>query len=188
MQIYFYVFFTFSILYFLFGIYIILKDRDSIISKMLFIMCLDLFLWAIGYSFMFIVSNIYLANFWRLISALGWCSFFSIWIIITIIIKDGNKLKIGSGKILLIYLPAIILYIYNLSLKPSDVLYPLNNGWSDKYPMNFFEIFYYVFIISCVIINTRIFHNLAKNSKLKREKKQAKIIGITTLISFILGI
>ncbi|HEY8911055.1 MAG TPA: ATP-binding protein [Desulfosporosinus sp.] len=188
MQIFSLIFFIFSIFYFSFGIYIILKDWHSTISKMLFIMCMALFLWALGYSFMFISSNIYAANFWRLISALGWCSFFSIWLIIAIIIKNGYEIKPGGRKILLLSLPAILLYINTLRYKPSDVLYRLNNGWSDRYPVNLPEILFYVYIILCVILNGRIFYQLAKHSKLQREQKQAKIIGITTLISFSFGI
>ncbi|EGW39198.1 ATP-binding protein [Desulfosporosinus sp. OT] len=188
MQIYFLIFFTGAIFYFLFGLYIILKDRNSNISKMLFIICIDLFLWAIGYSFMFNASNIYLANYWRLVAAVGWCSFFSIWLITALMIKNGNETKLGWKKILLLCLPAVLFYINTLRYNPSDVLYHLNNGWSDRYPVNFLEILFYVYTVLSAILNVMIFRKMAKNSKLQREKEQAKIIGITTLISFTIAI
>ena len=172
----------------MFGIYIILKDRHSTISKMLFLLCIDLFLWAIGYSFMFIAPNIYFANFWRLISALGWCSFFSIWLIIAFIIKNRYEVKLSSRRILLTFLPAILFYLNTLRYNPSDILFKINNRWSDIYPVNFIEVFYYLYIIICVIVNARIFYKLAKHSKLQREKNQAKIIGITTFISYTFGL
>jgi len=188
MQSYSLIYFTFSIFYFMFGIYIILKDPHSTISKMLFLLCLDLFLWAIGYSFMFIAPNIYLANFWRLIAALGWCCFFSIWLIIAFIIKNRYEAKLGSGKILLVFLPSVLFYLNTLNYNPSDILFKINNRWSDIYPVNIIETLYYVYIIICVIVNARIFYKLGRNSKLQREKNQARIIGITTLISFTFGI
>jgi len=172
----------------MFGIYIILKDPHSTISKMLFLLCLDLFLWAIGYSFMFIAPNIYSANFWRLIAALGWCCFFSIWLSIAFIIKNRYEAKLGSGKILLVFLPSVLFYLNTIKYNPSDILFKINNRWNDIYPVNIIETLYYVYILICVIVNARIFYKLARNSKLQREKNQARIIGITTLISFTFGI
>ena len=80
-SIYFLLYFIFSIFYFLFGVYVILKDKHSTISKTLLLISISMFFWATGYGFMLIAPNIYLANFWRIVSALGWCFFFSIWLI-----------------------------------------------------------------------------------------------------------
>ena len=187
-MLYFLLFFTFSIFYFLFGIYILLKDGKSTISKLLFVMCIDLFLWAIGYSFMFIEPNIYLANLWRLLSAIGWCSFFSLWLIIAILIKNKNEKRLSNKIILLICFPSIIFYINTLMYKPSSVLYHLNSGgWSDKYPVSFMETSFDLYLIIYILIEVWIFYKIIKNSKLQREKKQAKTICISTLISFMFG-
>ena len=187
MQSYFILYFTFSLFYFMFGIYIISNDRHSTISKMLFLLCIDLFLWAIGYSFMFIAPNIYLANFWRLISALGWCSFFSIWLIIAITLKKSDEIKLSSGKILLAFLPAVLFYINTLRYQPSEVLFQINDRWNDVYPVNFIEILYYVYTVIFAIISVRIFYKLAKVSKLQRKRNQSKIIYLTTLFCFAFG-
>ncbi|MDQ7092738.1 EAL domain-containing protein [Desulfosporosinus sp. PR] len=183
-SIYFLFYFAFSIFYALFGIYVIIKDRSSIISKTLSLMCLFLFSWTIGNGLMLIAQNISLANLWRLTAALGWCFFFSIWLDLTFLIK--NKEKIKPKFRILLYLPSLLFFIYNLQYKPSFVLYRLNGNWLDRYPIIFqslFDIYYIVYFICGIWI----LYRFGKTSQLQREKKQARIIITSSLFTFTLG-
>lgn len=185
-SIYFLLYFTFSIFYFMFGVNVILKDKHSGgISKTIFLMCISLFLWTIGYGFMFIASNMYIANFWRLIAAAGWCSFFSIWLYLAILIKNKEKIKSKNKLRILLFILPLLFFISNFYYDPTTILYRLNGNWVDEYPLNFilFDIYYIV----CIILGIYTYYKFGKCSNLQREKKQAKIIILTSTISFFFG-
>lgn len=183
-SMYFLLYFTFSIFYLMFGIYVILKDRDSKIGKMLFIMSLSLSLWTIGNGFMLIASNMFLANLWRLAAAVGWCFFFGIWVDLAIIIK--NKQSIEFKKRILLYLPSGIFLGLVLQYDPMLVLYRLNNSWTDRYPI-IFQSLYDIYYVLYFIAGIGILYKFGKTSKLQREKKQARIIIMASFITFVLG-
>lgn len=136
---------------------------------------------------MFIAPNVYQANFWRLIAAIGWCTFFSFWLNIAILFKNKNK-KVNIKIILLIYFPSLLFYVINLNYNPDMIFYHANTGWITHYPPEISVILFYVYVLIYVILQVQIFYKVSKISKLQRERKQARIIGLTTLISFIFGI
>lgn len=180
-SIYFLLYITISIFYIFFGIYVIHKDNHSTISKKLFIISFLLSFWATGYGCMFIAPNIYLANFWRLLAAFGWCFFFCIWLELSLIIKDKEPLR---NKIrVFLYLPPLFFFINNLSYKPETLLYRFNNLWNVRYPVSLVQILFDVYYIITFSSASWIFYQFGKNSILKREKKQAKIIIFTSVFS-----
>ena len=187
-SIYFLLYFTCSLFYFMFGVYIISKDKHSNINKTLFLVCLSLFFWSIGYGFMFIATDIYLANFWRLISAIGWCFFFSIWVELAILIGNKENVKPKKNNIkLFLYTLSLSFFMNNIYYDPKIILYRLNNNWCDNYPITFMEILFDIYYYICIISATLIYYKLGKNSNLKRERKQSQIIVLTSSITFILG-
>lgn len=186
-SIYFLAYFTFSIFYIMFGVYVFLKDKHSNINKAIFLISFSLFVWAIGYAFMFKAPNIYTANLWRLVAASGWCFFFAIWVDLAILIKNKDTFKADDKTRLLLYLPPLVFYLKNLAYEPATVLYQLNGNWADRYPVNFIQILFDVYYIVSIIAGLWLFYRFGKESNLKREKKQAKIIIITTSITFISG-
>ncbi|MGH4050694.1 MAG: diguanylate cyclase domain-containing protein [Clostridium sp.] len=69
--------------------------RDENIKTILFsILCIVTSLWIIGYTFMLIYPTIEISNIWRIVAAIGWCFFNSIWISFVFSLKKSNlKLK-----------------------------------------------------------------------------------------------
>ena len=93
--------FTFFLIYLFFGFYVFLKKWKSLTNRLLFSLCINLSLWALGYAFMTVAPNQETANFWRLIAALGWCLVYSTWLDFAILVKKESKKfshKTGVGK------------------------------------------------------------------------------------------
>ena len=74
-----------------FGLYVYRIDKKGNINSDFFAVCISTSIWAIGYAFMLISQDINVANLWRLISALGWCAFPSLWILFTLSLKNPNQ-------------------------------------------------------------------------------------------------
>jgi len=137
---------------------------------------------------MLISADINTASFWRIISAIGWCAFPSIWMIFTWSLKNP-KLKITDFKIkILIYVPSIIFFISNLIYSPSETLVKEYYGWIDIYPATSIGGIYTLYILIFLITGLVLIFLAGKNSKKNRIKTQMKIIFTSVLISFILGV
>ena len=180
--------FTFFLIYLFFGFYIFLKNPKSLTNRIFFSLCMNLSIWALGYSFMTIAPNQENANFWRLVAAFGWCLVYSTWLDFAILVKKESKKWITDYRRILIYLPSIFFFIVNVIYEPVIVKEKLMYIWDDAYPINLlealFKLYYFIFIIAGILI----IYKWGKNSKLKREKKQAYVIVISSLISFVLSI
>lgn len=183
----FFVLFMFFVGYFFFGFYILFKNKHSLINRMFFFICLHLSFWAFGYAFMTIAPNQEAANFWRMISAFGWCFIYSVWLDFAILVKAESKKWMKDIRRLLIYIPPVFFLIGNLSYEPSEVIVRFMNIWRDTYPLSYFEILYIIYYISFAAAGILVIYKWGKNSTNKREKKQANIIVITSLISFMLA-
>ena len=180
--------FTFFLIYLFFGFYIFLKNPKSLTNRIFFSLCMNLSIWALGYSFMTIAPNQENANFWRLVAAFGWCLVYSTWLDFAILVKKESKKWITDYRRILIYLPSLFFFIVNVIYEPVIVKEKLMYIWDDTYPINLlealFKLYYFIFIIAGILI----IYKWGKNSKLKREKKQAYVIVISSLISFVLSI
>jgi hypothetical protein len=89
-------YFSLAIFYFSFGIFIYLKDRLYRINRLLFIVCLTLFLWTASYGLMFVSPTIQSANFWRTISSIASCFFFPYWLELMLEIKNQGKNRLKN--------------------------------------------------------------------------------------------
>jgi PAS domain S-box-containing protein len=148
---------------------------------------MNISVWALGYSFMAIAPNQEIANHWRIIAAMGWCTFYGTWLDFAILVKKEDRKWMSDIRRLFIYLPSIFFFIGNLLYKPEVVIQRFGYVWKDSYPVSYFEILFSVYSITFSIAGIFIIYKWGMNSKSKREKKQAKIIVITALISFVLA-
>lgn len=179
--------FTFSILYFSFGTYTLFKNLQSLKNRMFFSICIHLSCWALGYAFMTISPNMDSANFWRLVSAFGWCFTYSVWLDFTVLVKYESIEWMTNIKRLAIYIPGFFFFIGNLVYEPSKVMIKINHIWMNVYPIDFFECLYNLYYIIFVITGIVIIYKWGKNSQFKSEKKQSKIIVITSSMTFIIA-
>jgi PAS domain S-box-containing protein len=177
--------FTFSILYFIFGADTLYKNTKALRNRMFFSLCIHLSLWAFGYAFMSIAPDRESANFWRLVSAFGWCFIYSVWLDFSILVKYESKDWMKNIKRMFIYLPGICFFIGNLAYEPSKIMLKVNKIWMDIYPNNYFEALFTLYYVGFVLTGIIIIYKWGKYSHVKMEKKQSKIIVITSTITFV---
>ncbi|SEW13958.1 PAS domain S-box protein [[Clostridium] fimetarium] len=182
------IFFTLFLVYLIFGFYVFLKNWKSLKNRILFSLCMNLSIWALGYAFMTISPNQETANFWRLVAASGWCIVYSTWLDFAILVKEESKKWMSDLRRLLIYLPPLFFFIMNVIYEPIVVKERLVYIWNDTYVINLVEVLFTLYYVIFIISGILIIYKWGKNSKLNIEKKQATIIVITSLISFVLTI
>lgn len=184
----FWILFASFVAYIILGIYILFKGRHSITNRAFFLLCITTSIWALGYAFMATAPNKEIANYWRIVSSAGWCFFFSVWLEFAISIKYATKNKINYKKRLLLYIPAAIFFINNLTYIPNDVIIRYNNGWNDIYPTDIYQILFIAYYVTALIIGVIVIYKWGKKSTSKREKKQARIFIVSVLTAFFLGV
>ncbi|MCB2295825.1 EAL domain-containing protein [Clostridium algoriphilum] len=176
------------IFYLFLGIYSYKKDKKSKVNVVFFALCICTSFWAIGYAFMLISPNIKVANLWRLVSSLGWCSFSAIWIFFTFSLNN-EKLKNDFNKIKFsLYISSIIFFVSNLMYQPSKVLIKKFYGWVSYVPTSIMGTAFIMYCLVTSIAGLKIIFSWGKNSKKNRIKKQNKIILMTSSISFCLAV
>jgi len=173
--------------YLFIGIYSYKRDKKSKVNVIFFVLCISTSLWAIGYAFMLISPNIEIANIWRIVSALGWCSFNGLWLSFTLSLRDTNKQNFRSKIQYLAYIPVIIFFISNLIYEPSNVVSSEAYGFVDNlYAATTIGTVFSIYFATLFIAGLVIIYFQLKNSKKNRVRKQMKIILITSLSSFCL--
>lgn len=175
--------FTLTIFYFSFGVFTLFKNIQSLQNRMFFSLCLHLSFWAFGYAFMTVAPNIEAANFWRMISAIGWCFMYSVFLDFAILVKLESKKWMLDLRRLLIYIPGFYFFIGNLAYEPSRVLIKINNIWHDVYPFDFLEFSYVFGYLILSIIAITIMYYWGKNSTSIMKKKQSKTIASASLLT-----
>lgn len=178
--------FTFSIGYLFLGLYVLHKDKHSPINLRFFLGCISSFVWAIGFAFMYISPNVNTANYWRLLAALGWCSFYGV--CIDFCISVCYK-KLAANKIIkvIIYIPSFIFYLYFSTYDPNKVILPIYSGWYDLYPKNIIGYLYTIYSLIVMITCMYMLYRWGKNSKYIRYKKQSRAFFFPAMSVFVLG-
>ncbi len=176
------------IFYLFMGICSYKKDNKSKINVIFFILCISHSLWAIGYAFMLISPNIEIANIWRIVSAIGWCSINGIWISFAFSFKDTNQKNSNSKIQSLVYIASIIFFISNLMYEPSKIVSSEAYGFVDNlYVTTTIGTVFSIYVAVLFIAGFVILYFQMKNSQKNRVRKQIKIILIASIISLCLG-
>ncbi len=169
---------TASLFYFLFGFNIIRLYRKSKVCKIFFILTLSLAIWSLPGAFVYVAENTVEYAFWNKISAFGWCTFEAIGLYFVMTLTE-NKLMRHMYIKLLILLPAVIfLYMALFLFGPNITTSPIIENIF--YKGNFLYNFIYPLLSILLILRW------GMKSKSRIQKKQAYIISISSLISFLL--
>lgn len=177
------------ILYLFMGIYSYKKDKKSKVNIIFFILCIAASLWAIGYAFMLISPNIENANMWRIVSSLGNIFFNGLWLSFAFSLKGTNQKKSNLKIQAFVYITLIVFLIDNLIYEPSKVVSSESYGFVDNlYFATNIGIVFSIYIIVLTVASFVIMYIQMRNTQKNRAKKQIKIILITSLITFGLGV
>lgn len=174
--------------YIFLGIYTFKIDRKSEANQVFLNLTIFCGLWAGGYAMMLTSDNVSTAFWWRGISVFSYCFFPGHWLCFAFILYDEKKIKRRSIIRILAHIPAILLFMSNVIVEPSQAMIKEYYGWIDVAPNLLGQIAYSIWAIFCEISGIIIFYLRGKHSTKNRVKKQTKIILVTYLISFLIGI
>jgi len=178
-------FFAF-IVYLYLGIYALRLDKRGRLNRIFFLLALSFAIWAFSYTFLYPAKDKESCWFWFKIGSIGWCNFACFSLHFHLILA---KKKLRWWIYPLIYTPGAVFTIKSLffGLLASDfILKPF--GWAFVIPLSSywaftFYFYYSIYIITCILLCKF----LREKTPSQREKKQAGIIIITTIISLVLG-
>lgn len=176
--------------YIFWGLYVLFSNPKLNINRVFFALCIALGLWSLGFSLSTSANNIENCIFWRRVSALGFCSFYSI-LLHFFLIMTQSKILNKIWLMLLIYLPAAIsVYVFSISSTISVPLYNVTYtllGWITTSEKSFWDNFFNIYYSTYIIASLFILGIFRKKSPHKARKRQATLILVALLAAFFLG-
>ena len=166
------------LLYISVGILTYRLDRSKEINRLFLLWSMSMAIWSFGYAFVYITEE--QQYIWMKISALGWC-FFSVILLHLAMLFTGTP---GIGKPLVkaaIYLPGFVfLYMSIFVFFPGRSL--------PRAVENFFYTGNFLYNFSCLLASLCIIFRWGLRSKSPIDRKQAKIIFVSSSIPFLLDL
>jgi diguanylate cyclase (GGDEF)-like protein/PAS domain S-box-containing protein len=147
------------------------KSREGIIFLLLNVV---LSIWAFTYSFVYIAEDKYTLSFWNKLSAVGWCFFPPIVLLLVLTITNNRILDKLFMKIV-IPLPGLLFFFLSVFLFGPDLNTP-------ELIVKFFYIGNAIFNYSYVFLSLAILYCWGKKSNKINQKKQARFIITTSII------
>lgn len=184
-------YFLCGIIYVIIGVFTFLNDSKNKSNKLFFVMCMNLAFWA----FMFFLMNRSIdaktANTFFVYSTFYWSTGNCLILHFIIVLTGKEGILNKRFKYLILYFPALFsIYLYYFQPQTSQDFVKTNLGWvvlqaKDRGFIwaNFYNIYYFSYMAAVVFF----LFIWWKNSKIIRERKQAKLILITLLIAIIAG-
>ncbi|MCB2339204.1 EAL domain-containing protein [Clostridium estertheticum] len=184
-------YFLCGITYVILGIITFLNDSKNELNKLFSVMAINLALWSFMFFLMNCSRNAKAASDFHSYSAFFWSIFYCIFLNFIIILTNKGALFNKKFAYIILYLPAIIsIYLYVFHTETSQNFVETNLGWayiSSKNKgfiwSNFFNIYWFSYMISVIFLLFKWW----RKSKIVRERKQAKLILVTTFITVVAG-
>ncbi|MDV3427330.1 MAG: PAS domain S-box protein [Bacillota bacterium] len=174
--------FAFLVYVFL-AVYAINLNKDAKLNRVFAAQCISFAIWCFAYIFMYNRHLFTTREYWLidLLGAAGWCSYYGISLHFSFVFTGNTKILKNKRNLILIYIPGIVMFISNVVLfRPGAhitlIMYSIYS--------NINMVLTTVYILSSLFI----IWAWGRKTKIGKEKKQAKIIVETGLVSFILGI
>ncbi|MGE5678035.1 MAG: histidine kinase N-terminal 7TM domain-containing protein, partial [Pseudomonadota bacterium] len=164
-------------IYLLIGLYALHIDRRSKLNQLFFAFCLSMSVWSFAYAFVYAGQD---RNMWMKISAVGWCTFSSFVLHLTLLVTE-NKMVRNTAVKLLLYVPSALFFYISVFLYRND-----------KAPSAFIEKFFnigdftyhFTFLLASIIL----VFVWGCRSKSMRRRKQAGIVIVVSLVPFSLNL
>lgn len=154
--------------------------NGSNIHKAFLALCLSYAIWSFAYSFAYVSEDEYVFSIWNKISAVGWCSFSSISLLLVLLITEKRILEKKILKFL-IFLPAFVflfmaVFLFGVGINTPPII-------SSIFYIGDF-IYNFAFLFSSIGI-LFIWGLKADNV---RQKKQSNILVLSSVIPFLLNL
>jgi diguanylate cyclase (GGDEF)-like protein/PAS domain S-box-containing protein len=182
-------YFICGIIYIIVGLFTFLNDKKNKINKIFFILCIDIAFWAFMFTLLNSTTNAETANDFFICSTFFWAPAFCLLLHFVILLTGKERFFNKWFSYLILYIPAlfpICLYLFNPPT--ADDVVKVNLGWVVFVPKGRgfiwtnFSYVYYLFYMAAVVFYL---FRWWKNSKIVRERKQAKLILTTMLVTIL---
>ena len=181
-----------GIFYILIGSFSLMYDTKNKLNRIFFAFCLDLSLWSTMLMLMNAVTDAETATSFRRTATIFWSLLYCLMLHFLLVLVEKGGFLDKPWYLVLFYLPAIIsIYMYYVYHPVSaDAIVRLQYGWA--YSNNFgngllFDCYLPLYAGSYALASIFLILAWGRQSPLKREKKQAKIIAGSIFAVFILG-
>jgi len=179
------------VLYIFVGSSTLVKDPKSKINIIFFIICITLAYWAVIFSLMTASKDAETATFYRILATFSWSTVFSEILYFILLLTDNKNFLRKKLNHVLLFAPVVIsLYLYLFNPVTKNDIVQLSYGWAILNPVGrsfLWDYFFNIYYSSYMLISFFLLINWHKRAKLKREKRQSKIIAISIIITLIVG-
>jgi diguanylate cyclase (GGDEF)-like protein/PAS domain S-box-containing protein len=187
-----YLFSTFAFL--TIGLLAYQMDRQNKTNKVFLWNCFALAWWAFMYSLMVSAPSSQLAALYRSISSFAWCILYCCLLHFVFMVSKNYRFIDKWWKVYLLYMPGIICsFVYLVSPNTKENFVPSKSGLGWVYISNAksssvifdrcFDTYCFIYLLFTILV----LYNWRKNTKIKREKKQATVILGSMSIIALLG-
>ncbi len=166
------------IAYFFIGIFAFFREPKAILSRLFLMFCFSMSIWSFAYAFVYVsVEN---QHIWMKISAIGWCTFSSFILHMTLQFTENKIIRNWLTKVLL-YVPSLLFFYISVFLFRKD-------SQPSKWISNFFYIGDFIYNFSFLLLSIVLIVLWGKRSSSGRKRKQAVILVATSLTPFLLNL
>ncbi len=184
-------YFLCGVIYVILGIFTLFNDSKNKLNKLFFIICISLAFWAFMFSLMNSSIDAKSASDFYLYSTFSWATFYCLFLHFIIILTDKEGFFKKQIAYLFLYCPALLsIYLYVFQPETAQNFTKTKLGWiyiasTDKGFIwtNFYNVYYFVYLMAVIFFLSKWW----RNSEIIRERKQAKLILITTFIATMTG-
>lgn len=169
-----------TMIYLYVGISAYKHNTKSKINRTFLLLCSSYAIWSFAYSFAYVANSNSVFVIWNKISALGWCSFSAISLFLVLLITENEFADNAIGK-MIIFIPAILFFYIAVFLFGDGIETP---NWIEK----FFYIGNFLYNFFSLLISIVLLFLWGIKSESKRNKIQARILVISSLLPFILNL
>jgi len=185
---YFFIYLITTLIYLALGIYTIRLAPKSHPHRILLLICLLMISWSLPYAMIFLETEEQRVLFWYKLSSIGWCNFFSACLHLYLILTKRVK-KIGKAQYLL-YLPGLIFTyrVWKDTLIIKGFIRKANVWYEVGMPESIWFWLYIITLSAFIFASIYLVWRWKREATLFKEKKQAQVILLGIIISFITGV
>lgn len=172
------------------GLHAVFLDRKSIANRVFLLLCISFSTWSFAYTCMIDASSVGELWFWNSIGAAGWCSFAAFFLHFIFLLTGKPAFRSNKLFIMILYTPSVVFLLKEIMGSLTAKYFILHEyGWSEEHPLRSIWFWSYVgFTLGYIITGIVTIMRWGIRSTVRREKKQAKIIAASTIVSTLLVI
>jgi PAS domain S-box/diguanylate cyclase (GGDEF) domain len=180
-QIFSFLSFLAFIVYLRLGLQVYQADRQQRVNKLFLALTLSLAIWSFGYIFIYSHLDDATAQFWfwNKFSAFGWSIYSGIALHLSLELTRKERFLRNSWAYMLIYSPGVVALAAELAF--------FGPAYHPLYAKNLFALLHGIYYSICIVASLILVWRWGRKTSLRREKKQARLVVFSGLISFVSG-